>query len=56
MHVPRNVFEVSFHLLAKAHVETADIREARNSEIKVKYMEPIARKHFTEKGSLYARQ
>jgi hypothetical protein len=54
--VRRNVFKVSFHLLAKAHVETANIRETRNSEIKVEHMEPITRKHFAEKSSLYAQQ
>ena len=50
----RNVLKVMFHLVAKAHVQTADIGEARDSEIKMKNMESIARKDFTEKSRLYA--
>lgn len=55
-HAHRNVFKVSFHLLAKAHIETANVRETRNSEIEVENMEPVARKHFTEKSSLYVEE
>ena len=51
-HGRRNVLEVSFHLLAEAHVETGNVREARNAEIKVKNMKPVAREDFTKKGSL----
>lgn len=53
-HSLRHLFKVSFHLLAKAHIETANIRKTRNAEVKVEYMKPVAREYFAQKGSLYA--
>lgn len=53
-HVRRNILKISFHLLAKTYIETANVRETRNPEIEVENMEPVTGKHFTEKSRLYA--
>lgn len=55
-HGRRNMFKVLFHLLTKAYIKTANIRETGNSEIKMENMEFVARKDFTEKRSLYAQE